>query len=82
MTQKSLMSRKRTLIGQQESNRINARLRPAIQSLISNKDDVSGKALTSSETKRYVRDIKNAIDIGIVKRTDARVKAALAAAMK
>ena len=77
-----MKTKARTLIGQQESNRINARLQPAIQSLISGKDDVSGDALTSSETKRYVRDIKNAIDIGMISRTNARVKAALAAAMK
>jgi|AACY02.3.fsa_nt_gi hypothetical protein len=77
-----MKSKARTLIGKQESNRINARLQPAIQNLISGKDDVSGDALTSSETKRYVRDIKNAIDIGMISRTNARVKSALAAAMK
>jgi hypothetical protein len=77
-----MKSKARTLIGKQESNRINARLQPAIQNLISGKDDVSGNALTSSETKRYVRDIKNAIDIGMISRTNARVKSALAAAMK
>jgi hypothetical protein len=77
-----MKSKARTLIGKQESNRINARLQPAIQSLISGKDDDTGESLTNAKKQRFVRDIKNAIDVGMVSRTNARVRAALSAAIK
>lgn len=77
-----MKTKARTLIGKQESNRINARLMPAIQSLISGKDDDTGESLTNAKAARFVKDIKNAIDIGMINKNNPRVKAALAAATK
>jgi len=77
-----MKTKARTLIGKQESNRVNARLQPAIKSLISGIDDDTGESITNAKKARFVRDIKNAIDIGMISRTNARVRAALASATK
>ncbi len=76
------MKKRRTLIGQQESNMINARLKPAIDSLISGIDDDTGESLTRAKEATFVKDIKNAIDIGMLKSSNPRVRAALAKATR
>ena len=69
--------------GENEMGMINARLGPAIENLTSGKDDANfGKKLTKSAIKMYVNDIKLAIETGIAKANDPKIKQALRRATK
>ena len=69
--------------GKNEMGMINARLEPAIQNLTSGKDDANfDKKLTKAAIKMYVNDIKLAIETGIAKADDPKIKQALRRATK
>ena len=76
------MKKSKTLLNKNEMGMVNARLQPALKMLASGKDDVTGDPITQSEKKLYVKDIMNAINAGLVKKTNAKVMAALSAATK
>ena len=69
--------------GKNEMGMISARVGPAIENLTSDKDDANfGKKLTKAAIKRYVKDIKLAVETGIVEANDPKVKQALRRATK
>lgn len=61
---------------------VNARLKPALKMLTSGKDDVTGKPITASDKKTYVKDVMNAVNTGLIKQSNAKVRAALKGATK
>lgn len=72
--------------GKNEMGMINARLGHAVESLISNTDsDKPDSKLTKDSIKRYVNDIKLAVETGIAEAagfSDAKIKQALRRATK
>lgn len=77
---KSLLSGKKAAPkanNKNEMGMINARLEPALKSLISGKDSDTGEKLTASDKKMYLQDVMKAVRTGLVKKSNARVKAAL-----
>jgi hypothetical protein len=57
--------------GQQHSNMVSARLGPALKALNSSQD------VSASDTRQFVKDIRDAVELGIVSASDAKVKSAL-----
>ena len=68
-------------MARQQSNMVNARLNPAIKALNAGKNE-DGTPLSNKDKNQYVRDIKNAIDVGFISGKETKVKSALSGAMK
>ena len=71
------------VFGKNEIGMISARLKPAIENLISGRDDANfNKKLTPAAIKTYVKDIQLAIDVGMAKADEPRIQQALRRATK